>query len=68
MLRFAIIGTGYRSEFYARAAKLSKDLVVAGWLARNEEKKIKLNEKYGSEKEKPIRERGREGSMPSDSP
>ena len=47
MLRFAIIGTGYRSEFYARAAKLSKDLVVAGWLARNEEKKIKLNEKYG---------------------
>ncbi len=47
MLRFAIIGTGYRSEFYARAAKLSKDLTVLGWLCRNEEKKIKLNEKYG---------------------
>lgn len=39
MLRFAIIGTGYRSEFYARAQKLSSDLCLAGWLARNEEKR-----------------------------
>lgn len=46
MLRFAIIGTGYRSEFYARAQKLSSDLCLAGWLARNEEKKKMLSDKY----------------------
>ena len=41
-MRFAIVGTGYRSEFYARASKLDKNLELVLWLARNKEKKEKL--------------------------
>lgn len=45
-MRFAIVGTGYRSEFYARASKLDKNLELVLWLARNKEKKEKLEKLY----------------------
>ena len=46
MLRFALVGTGYRSEFYAKAAKYTKSLDIVCWLCRNEEKLNKLRDKY----------------------
>lgn len=45
-MRFAVVGTGYRSEFYARAAKQDKNLELVLWLARNKEKKEKLEKLY----------------------
>jgi hypothetical protein len=48
MIRFAVIGTGWRSEFYARIAKALPDkFEMVAWLCRNEEKRERLNHKYG---------------------
>lgn len=48
MIRYAVVGTGWRSEFYARVAKaLPDDFKMVAWLCRNTEKMTKLNEKYG---------------------
>lgn len=47
MLKFALVGTGYRSEFYAKASISNKSLELVCWLCRNEEKLNKLHDKYG---------------------
>jgi predicted dinucleotide-utilizing enzyme len=48
MIRFAVIGTGWRSEFYARIARALPDKFdMVAWLCRNEEKLERLNRKYG---------------------
>jgi predicted dehydrogenase len=48
MIRFAVVGTGWRSEFYARIAKALPDkFEMVAWLCRNEEKLERLNRKYG---------------------
>lgn len=48
MIRYAIVGTGWRSEFYARIAKaLPQKYEVVAWLCRNIEKMSYLHETYG---------------------
>lgn len=47
MIRYAVVGTGWRSEFYARIAKaLPEKFQMVAWLCRNNEKMKYLNEKY----------------------
>ncbi len=46
MLRFSLVGTGYRSEFYAKASLENKDLDLVCWLCRNEFKLNTLHDKY----------------------
>lgn len=46
--RFAIIGSGWRAEFYIRIAQHpDNDFVLTGLLCRTEEKRRALSEKYG---------------------
>jgi hypothetical protein len=48
MIRFAVVGTGWRSEFYARIAKALPDkFEMVAWLCRNKEKQERLNRQYG---------------------
>lgn len=48
MIRFGVVGTGWRSEFYARIANaLPEQFKMAVWLCRNNEKMTYLHEKYG---------------------
>lgn len=47
MIRYAVVGTGWRSEFYARIAKaLPEEFEMVAWLCRNTEKMTCLHEKY----------------------
>jgi predicted dehydrogenase len=48
LIRFAVVGTGWRSEFYARVAKaLPEQFLMVAWLCRNEDKRKALQQKYG---------------------
>lgn len=48
MIRFAVVGTGWRSEFYARIAKaLPEKFDMVAWLCRGEEKMLRLQREYG---------------------
>lgn len=48
MIRFAIVGSGWRSEFYARVAKaLPEKFEITAWLCRNTEKVERLRKEYG---------------------
>lgn len=48
MIRYAVVGTGWRSEFYARVANaLPEEFNMVAWLCRNTDKMVNLNSKYG---------------------
>lgn len=48
MIRYAVVGTGWRSEFYARIANaLPDEYQMVAWLCRNTEKMLSLSERYG---------------------
>lgn len=48
MIRFAVVGSGWRSEFYARIAKaLPEQFEMVAWLCRSEEKMLRLKREYG---------------------
>lgn len=48
MIRFAMVGSGWRSEFYARIANALPDMFeLVAWLCRSEEKAELLHKKYG---------------------
>lgn len=48
MIKFAVVGTGWRSRFYARIAKALPDkFELVAWLCRNEEKKETLYKEFG---------------------
>lgn len=48
MIRYAVVGTGWRSEFYARIANaLPDEYQMVAWLCRNTEKMLSLGKRYG---------------------
>lgn len=48
MIRYAVVGTGWRSEFYARIANaLPEDFQMTAWLCRSTEKMERLHDQYG---------------------